>query len=62
MLLLLTLLLLWIKWWTGFLDNRTDEAGGPPPVAHGAELEELEPAEREENASADERGRLTLDG
>jgi len=57
-----SIFVMWELSWYRFEVDLSDEAGGARRVGHGAELEELEPAEREENASADERGRLTLDG
>ncbi len=55
-----SLFIMWELSWYRFEVDLSDEAGGARRVAQGAELSELEPAERTVNASADERGRIAL--
>ena len=50
----------WELCWYRYEVDLADEAAGVRVVAQGAELEELEPREREANAEADDRGALAL--
>ena len=51
---------MWELSWYRYEVDLSDEAGGAQRVAQGAELEELEPADRAPNAAADERGLVAL--
>jgi hypothetical protein len=53
---------MWELSWYRYEVDLSDEAGGARRVAQGAELSELEEADRAVNAAADERGRLALAG
>lgn len=55
------IIVMWELSWYRYEVDLSDEAGGARRVEQGAELEELVPEDREVNATADERGRLTLD-
>ncbi len=55
-----TITVMWELSWYRFEIDLSDEAGGVRRDAHGAELDELDPAERDSNASADPRGALHL--
>jgi hypothetical protein len=57
-----SIFVMWELSWYRFEVDLSDEAGGARRVAHGDELDELEDADRVVNATADERGRLTLAG
>ena len=51
---------MWELSWYRFEVDLSDEAGGARRVAQGAELAELEDHERIVNATADDRGRITV--
>jgi len=51
---------MWELSWYRFEVDLSDEAGGVLREGHGAELDELPPEDRAENAAADERGSLHL--
>jgi hypothetical protein len=55
-----SIFVMWELSWYRYEVDLSDEAGGARRVAQGAELSELDPADREANAVADERGRLSL--
>ncbi len=55
-----SIFVMWELSWYRFEVDLSDEAGGARRVAQGAELSELEPDERLVNATADDRGRITL--
>ncbi|MEA2167846.1 MAG: hypothetical protein QOF76_1146 [Solirubrobacteraceae bacterium] len=55
-----SIFVMWELSWYRFEVDLSDEAGGARKVAQGAELSELEAAERAVNATADERGRVEL--
>lgn len=55
-----TITVMWELSWYRFEIDLSDEAGGVRRDAHGTELDELDPAETEPNATADERGALRL--
>ncbi len=55
-----SIVVMWELSWYRYEVDLSDEAGGARRVAQGAELEELDEAERVANAAADERGRLAL--
>ncbi|HEV2821145.1 MAG TPA: hypothetical protein VGW11_11625 [Solirubrobacteraceae bacterium] len=50
----------WELCWYRYQVDLADEAAGVRVVGQGAELDELEPREREANAEADDRGALAL--
>jgi hypothetical protein len=56
----ISIFVMWELSWYRFEVDLSDEAGGARRVAHGAELEELDPPDRVVNATSDERGRLSL--
>jgi hypothetical protein len=51
---------MWELSWYRYEVDLSDEAGGVRREGHGAELDELPPEDRVENAAADERGSLHL--
>jgi len=55
-----TITVMWELSWYRFEVDLSDEAGGVRREGHGAELDELPPEDRVENAAADERGSLHL--
>jgi len=55
-----TITVMWELSWYRFEVDLSDEAGGVRRDAHGTELDELDPAETDANAAADERGGLSL--
>ncbi len=57
---IVTLVVGWELCWYRYEVDLADEASGVRGVAQGAELDELDPDERVANATADERGALTL--
>jgi hypothetical protein len=57
-----TLFVMWELSWYRYEVDLSDEAGGARRVAQGAELDELEPEDRAVNATADERGQISLAG
>jgi hypothetical protein len=58
----ISIFVMWELSWYRFEVDLSDEAGGARRVAHGAELSELDDPDRVVNATADERGRLSLAG
>jgi hypothetical protein len=58
----ISIFVMWELSWYRYEVDLSDEAGGARRVAQGAELEELDEADRTVNATADERGRLALAG
>ena len=57
-----SIFVMWELSWYRYEVDLSDEAGGARRVAHGAELSELDEADRVVNAGADERGRVSLAG
>jgi hypothetical protein len=57
-----SIFVMWELSWYRYEVDLSDEAGGARRVAQGDELSELDEADRNVNARADERGRLTLAG
>ena len=57
-----SIFVMWELSWYRFEVDLSDEAGGARRVAQGAELDELDDADRNVNAAADERGRIALAG
>jgi hypothetical protein len=57
-----SIFVMWELSWYRYEVDLSDEAGGARRVAHGAELSEIDDADRVVNATADERGRLGLAG
>jgi hypothetical protein len=57
-----SIFVMWELSWYRYEVDLSDEAGGARRVAQGAELSELDEADRLVNATADERGRLALTG
>jgi hypothetical protein len=55
-----SIFVMWELSWYRFEVDLSDEAGGARKVAQGAELSELEDADRLINAETDDRGRVTL--
>jgi hypothetical protein len=55
-----SIFVMWELSWYRFEVDLSDEAGGARKVAQGAELSELEDAERVVNAISDDRGRIAL--
>jgi hypothetical protein len=55
-----SLFVMWELSWYRYEVDLSDEAGGARRVAQGAELSELDEADRAVNATADERGRISL--
>jgi hypothetical protein len=57
-----SIFVMWELSWYRYEVDLSDEAGGARRVAQGDELSELDEADRNVNAGADERGRLELAG
>jgi hypothetical protein len=55
-----SIFVMWELSWYRFEVDLSDEAGGARKVAQGAELSELDDAERVVNATSDDRGRIAL--